>query len=128
MNLAVLLGQSARSFGDRPAVTWQGRTITYRQLDRQVTALDRWLRAARIGPGTRVALFMDNRPEYLISMLATFRSGATLVPCNARLTADELRFLIGDSGASVVITDPAHAATAGAAAGTARVLVAGRDL
>ena len=128
MNLVGLLGQSARSFGERPAVTWGERTISYRQLERQVTALDRWLRAARIGRGTRVALFMDNRTECLVSMFATFRSGATLVPCNARLTADELRFLVEDSGASVVITDTGHAATARAAAGTALVCVAGEDL
>jgi long-chain acyl-CoA synthetase len=61
-------------------------------------------------------------------MFAVFRSGATLVPCNARLTVDELRFLIDDSGALVVITDPTHAATARAAAGSARVCVAGEDL
>jgi len=125
MNIAGLLSHSARCFPERPAVTWRGRTTSYGTLERQATALDRWLRDR---DAARVAVFMDNRPEMLVSMFAAFRSGATLVPCNARLTADELGFVIGDAGAKMVITDEAHAVTARAAAGDAQVCVAPDDL
>jgi acyl-CoA synthetase (AMP-forming)/AMP-acid ligase II len=128
MNLAGLLVEAARSFPDRPAVTWQNETISYRELDRRVAALDRWLRDAGAGRDARVAVFMDNRTEMLIAMFAVFRSGAALVPCNSRLTPDELSYLIGDSGATVVITDPAHAGVARAATGGATVCVAGDEL
>ena len=60
----------------------------------------RWLRSVGAGRDTRVALFMDDRLEYLVAMFATWRSGATLVPCNSRLTADELAFLVSDAGAT----------------------------
>ena len=79
--------------------------------------MDGWLRSVGAGRDTRVALFMDNRLEYLVAMFATWRSGATVVPCNARLTTDELAFLVGDAGATVVLTDDAHEQTARAAAG-----------
>jgi long-chain acyl-CoA synthetase len=123
MNLAGLLGQAARCFPDRPAVTHRGETVTYAELDRRASGLDAWLRMHGAGRDSRVALFMDNSPEYLASMFAVWRSGATLVPCNARLTAAELEFLVGDAEAIVVLTDDAHEATARAAAGAATVAV-----
>jgi long-chain acyl-CoA synthetase len=127
-NLASLLTNAARSFAGRPAVTWGSETITYGELHRRVVALDGWLRAQHIGRNTRVAVFMDNRPEFLVAMFGTWRCGAALVPCNARLTADELSFLISDSKAAVIVTDEANAATARAASGGAVVCVAGPEL
>jgi long-chain acyl-CoA synthetase len=97
-------------------VTWRDTTIDYAELDRRVATMDGWLRSVGVGRDTRVALFMDNRLEYLVAMFATWRSGATLVPCNSRLTADELAFLVGDAGATVVLTDDAHEQTARAVA------------
>jgi acyl-CoA synthetase (AMP-forming)/AMP-acid ligase II len=87
-----------------------------------------WLRSHDLGRDTRVAVFMDNRPEFLVAMFGTWRCGAALVPCNARLTTEELSFLVSDSGAAVVITDETHAVTARAAAGNAIVCVAGPQL
>jgi long-chain acyl-CoA synthetase len=128
LNLASLLTNAARWFPDRPAVTWGTETITYGELDKQVAALDGWLRSHDVGQDTRVAVFMNNRPEFLMAMFGTWRCGAALVPCNARLTAEELSFLVSDSGAAVVITDETHAGTARAAAGDAIVCVAGPEL
>ena len=117
MNLAGLLRHAAACFPGRPAVTWRDTTIDYAELERRVAAMDGWLRSVGAGRDTRVALFMDNRLEYLVAMFATWRSGATVVPCNARLTTDELAFLVGDAGATIVLTDDAHEQTATAAAG-----------
>jgi acyl-CoA synthetase (AMP-forming)/AMP-acid ligase II len=128
LNLASLLTNAARWFPDRPAVTWGTETTTYGELDEQVIALDGFLRSHDVGRDTRVAVFMDNRPEFLVAMFGTWRCGAALVPCNARLTAEELSFLVSDSGAAVVITDEAHAATARAAGGDAIVCEAGPEL
>jgi len=119
MNLVSLLRQAAVCFPGRPAVTWRDTTIDYAELDRRVATMDGWLRSVGAGRDTRVALFMDNRLEYLVAMFATWRSGATLVPCNSRLTADELAFLVDDAGATVVLTDDVHDQVAKAATANA---------
>ena len=128
VNLASLLTNAARGFAGRPAVTWGADTLTYGELDRRVVALDGWLRRQHVGRDTRVAVFMDNRPEFLVAMFATWRCGAALVPCNARLTGDELAFLVSDSASSVIITDEEHEATARAASVGATVCVTGPEL
>jgi acyl-CoA synthetase (AMP-forming)/AMP-acid ligase II len=128
LNTARFLTFSAACHPDRPAVTWRETMWNYRELDCRVAALDGWLRSNGGGRGTTAAIFMDNRPEYLAAMFGVFRSGGTLVPCNSRLTAEELRHIVADAGVSVVFTDDGHAYTARAAAPDATVLVAGPEL
>ncbi len=59
-------------------------------------------------PGNRVAIVMHNRPEYLEAMFAAWHAGLVVVPVNARLHRDEIAFILEDSGASAVVTDPEH--------------------
>ena len=123
MNIASLLREAARCFPDRPAISWRGVTLSYRQFDDQAAAFAGWLKHVGAAPGGRVVLFLDNCPELLVAMFGTFRAGSTVVPCNSRLTADELAFLAGDSGARVMVTDAAHAGVARAAAGSDTLVV-----
>ena len=130
MNIAHFLRQSAICFPDRPAISWRGSTIDYRTFDRRSSAFATWLNRGRHGSRRRVVLFLDNRPELLIVMFGVFQAGGAVLPANSRLTDDELRFIIEDGEATVVITDPAHEETARRAAepNGAEVLVAGADL
>ena len=130
MNVANLLRLAARSFPQRPAITWRGTTLTYEVFDRRSAAFAGYLGGLDAAGGGRVVLFLDNRPELLITMFGAFRAGATIVPCNSRLTAEELEFLIADGEVKVVVTDAAHEAVAREAANAtgAVVLVAGADL
>src|SRR6478735_5689691 len=59
-------------------------------------------------PGNRVAIVMHNRPEYLEAMFAAWHAGLVVVPVNARLHRDEIAFILEDSGARAVVTDPEH--------------------
>jgi len=62
-----------------------------------------------LSPGDRVAIVMRNRPEYLEALYAIWHAGLVAVPVNARLHRDEIAYVLGDSGAAVVITDEDHA-------------------
>lgn len=125
MNVGSLVDRAARHFPSRPAVTWRGRTLSYGEFARQVVALDAWYRAKGVKTGSRVVLFMENRPEFLVAMFAAFRSGGVVVPCNVRLTADELAFIIDDAEPTIVVTDPNHEEIARASAGGTECLVGG---
>lgn len=127
MNLAGLLGGAARRFGDRPALSWRGSTLTYEELDERVTLVAGALAMADVGLGDRVVLYMDNRPEVLEVMFASFRAGAVVVPCNSRSTADELAFIVDDCEATLVVADEAHVDTARAGADGCPVVVTGDD-
>jgi fatty-acyl-CoA synthase len=94
--------------GDAPAVAGAGGVLTFADLDAQVDALAHGLRDLGIGPGDRVAVWLANGAEWIISALAVSRLRAVLVSLNPRYRAAELQFALGHSGARVVIANPVH--------------------
>ena len=88
------------------ALRFMGRTITWSQLDRRVSALAGALHRRGIGFGDRVMILMLNRPEFIEATLAANRLGAIAVPVNFRLTPPELAYLVDNCGATVLITEP----------------------
>ncbi|MFH8986108.1 fatty acyl-CoA synthetase [Streptomyces varsoviensis] len=102
-----LLRRSARRVPDRTAVRYGDRAWTYRELDDAVTVAAVTL-IDRGGPasGARVAVYGHNSDAYLIAFLACARAGYVHVPVNHHLTGDDLRYVIEQSGSSLVLTDP----------------------
>nr|WP_099025327.1 fatty-acid--CoA ligase FadD5 [Mycolicibacterium palauense] len=87
------------------ALRFMGKTTTWGELDRRVTALADALAKNGIGAGDRVMILMLNRPEFLEAMLAANQLGAIAVPVNFRLTSHELAFLVEDCESRVIITE-----------------------
>ncbi|MDT4987342.1 MAG: fatty-acyl-CoA synthase [Micromonosporaceae bacterium] len=112
----------ARKTPARVAVVHADRELTYRQLDERVTRLAYGLRARGVKRGDRVAYLGPNHPAFVESLFATATLGAVFVPINSRLTAAEIRYLLADSGAGLLIVAPENEATvAGIAAHVLRV-------
>jgi long-chain acyl-CoA synthetase len=93
----------------------------------------RWARLMREGlalaPGSHAALLIGNRAEAVEGVLAAIHAGIWMTPVNWHLTADEVAYVVRDSGARVLFTDPEHEPTARAAAPEGvNVLVAGPEL
>ena len=61
-------------------------------------------------PGDHVAIVLGNRVEWFELSLATLLSGVWLVPVNTHLQADEVAYVVQDSGARVVLADAEHRA------------------
>lgn len=80
-----------------------GTRLTYRQLDDRVARVAGALRADGVRPGDRVGLLSTNHPDMLVVIFAVAAVGAVCVPANFRLTADELAYVFGDSGAEVLV-------------------------
>ena len=95
-----------------PALRFLGRTTTWADLDRRVTALADALARRGVGSGDRVMILMLNRAEFVESILATNMLGAIAVPVNFRLTPPEIAYLVSDCDAHVVITEPVLAPVA----------------
>ncbi len=117
--LTQLLDDAARDFPRRKALTFLGRTMTYRAL---VSTVDRFAGALfdlGIRKGDRVALILPNCPQNVIAFFAVLRLGAVVVQHNPLYTAPELHHQLTDSGATMAIVyDGAYGRLAEAQAGT----------
>ncbi|MFW0794955.1 AMP-binding protein [Gordonia sp. CPCC 205515] len=104
------LARQARRNPDSIALSFEGTDLTYRELDRRVNRLARTLQRHGVTAGDRVSVLMYNRLEAVESYFAAVRIGAIAVPINFRLVAAEVRYILENSGAKVLIADAPMAA------------------
>ena len=104
MNIAEYLEQHAARTPDLIAIRFEGRSISYGQLNSDANRLASSLRAAGVAAADRVALYLPNVPEFAVAYYAGQKLGAIPVTINAILKMEEVSYLLDDSGASVVIT------------------------
>ena len=96
--------------GNREALVDGERRLTYRQLNRRVNQLARFLQGMGLKRGDRCAILAYNCLEFVEVIFATAKLGLILVPLNWRLAPAELSFIISDSGAETLFFDPEFAA------------------
>ncbi|MDQ6639189.1 MAG: long-chain fatty acid--CoA ligase [Pseudomonadota bacterium] len=106
---------SATRFPDRAAYLFFGRALTYRQLRDDAIALAGWLQRAGVEAGDRVAIFMQNCPQFPVALYAVLRADAVVVPVNPMNRAEEFKHYISDPGTKVVICSADLAAIVAAA-------------
>ena len=93
-----------RRYPDRPAFVFFDRVLTFRELYARVEALAGWLqKVAGVAKGDRVALCMQNSPQFVIGYYAILRADAVVVPVNPMNKAAELTHYITDPAARVAI-------------------------
>jgi long-chain acyl-CoA synthetase len=97
--MAILLDTHAENHPDRPALVDEFGTTTWAQLQSRVTQLSNAFADRNVGPGDTIALMMGNRRELYEVLLAAAHGGFTVVPVNWHWVADELAYVIEDSGA-----------------------------
>jgi long-chain acyl-CoA synthetase len=103
MDVAAILENQARTQAHKPALIFQGQTITFGQLKDFSFRLADNLKSLGIKRGDKVALYLPNWPEYIYSYLAIWSLGATAVPLDFMLTQEELSSCIAHSEAAVLI-------------------------
>ncbi|AFM27700.1 class I adenylate-forming enzyme family protein [Desulfomonile tiedjei] len=82
---------------EKTAILFEDRNISYRQLHMRSNATSCWLQSLGIEKGDRVAVLLENCPEFIELYLACSRLGAIFVPINFRLAAPEVDYLIRHS-------------------------------
>jgi len=94
---------SARSHPTAPAILYFDRVITFAELDAYARRFAAVLEHRGVGAGDRVALFLQNVPQFFIAVLGAWKRGAIVVPLNPMFKQQELAFHLTDSGAKVLV-------------------------
>ncbi|MFG2792451.1 SDR family NAD(P)-dependent oxidoreductase [Streptomyces sp. NPDC048419] len=106
--LPELLKAHSEKSPSRVAFADDVRAVTYQELERRTGRLAAYFARTGLRRGDRVAICLGNCVETVESLLAVVRAGAIGVPLNPRSSDAELTHFLQDSGASVLVTDPAH--------------------
>jgi long-chain acyl-CoA synthetase len=103
-SLRELQERSYAAYADGIAYVQMGRSMTYRELDRQSRAFAAWLqKVAGLKRGDRLAIMLPNVLQYPIALFGALRAGVAVVNTNPLYTARELEHQLADSGATVIV-------------------------
>src|SRR3989440_4334120 len=102
--LPAVLEQQARRVPDRAAIVFCGREVSFAELHDSVSRFAGWLQSRGIRAGDRVAIFLENCPQFAIAYYGALRAGAIVVCLNPMHKAVELQHEFEDSGARVLVT------------------------
>ncbi|WFS15230.1 non-ribosomal peptide synthetase [Rhodococcus aetherivorans] len=107
--LAEILTAAVSRDPEAPAVRYQDRTISYRELDESSSRLARELAARGVGPEDVVALAFPRSYEMVLGVWAVAKAGAAHLPVDPSYPAERVRYMLADSGAAVCLTTTSYA-------------------
>jgi fatty-acyl-CoA synthase len=100
------LQKACATYGELPAITYGDRTVTFKQVAREVENMARKLQGLGVGEGDQVAIILPNSFELVYSFFAPSALGAVQVPLNPVYRQTEFQHILKDSEAKVVIAEP----------------------
>ncbi len=98
-----ILTESARQFPDKVACEFQGKAITFSELNKLANQFANGLSSLGVGKGSKVALILPNIPQFVVCFYGIMKAGATAVPCNPLYRQKELEFQLDNSDAEAVV-------------------------
>ncbi len=109
-----------------PAVSGQGMTLAYGELEARANRLAHHLRSLGVGPETRVGLCVERSPEMVVALLGILKTGGAYVPLDPHHPAERLALVLGDSAPAVLVTEERWLQRLGVS-GSLRVVCLDRD-
>ncbi|ORA15463.1 non-ribosomal peptide synthase/polyketide synthase, partial [Mycobacterium arosiense] len=100
---ALFAAQAARS-PRAAAVTFEGRSMSYRELDEKSNRLAHLLTDRGVGPGASVALLFGRSADAIVAILAVLKTGAAYLPIDPALPAARIDFMLTDTAPMAAIT------------------------
>lgn len=104
-SVPTMLARQAAQYGDRTLLVFGDVRWSYTQARQMAAAYGGALRRAGIVAGDRVALLCSNRPEFMQALLGCAWIGAVAVPINVAARGAQLRHILGNSGARLLVTE-----------------------
>jgi long-chain acyl-CoA synthetase len=105
MNLKSLLEETAARYGEKDAIVFNDRRISYSELDKTSNQFANTLIDNGISQGDRVALLLSNRPEFVIAFFGIVKTGAIVLPLDPQYRADELVSLFEHSSPAALVSE-----------------------
>ncbi|MGB9903795.1 MAG: AMP-binding protein, partial [Desulfotomaculales bacterium] len=109
MNLARMIEKNARRIPQYPAVISEKERLSWEEFNRRVNRLANALTSLGVGKGDRVAMYLPNSPEYLVTYFAIAKTGAVAVPFNIMFKSSEITYIVNNSRAKVLVAAAAEA-------------------
>tara|TARA_R110002072_G_scaffold1780_10_gene14808 strand:- start:31855 stop:33672 length:1818 start_codon:yes stop_codon:yes gene_type:complete len=107
-NLPLRLAKTAKACPDKTAIIFEGRKISWGELDRRAGQVAQALRNEGVGFGDTVSLMMDNRIEFIENMFGIMRAGAAVSLINTNLRGAQLVHCISTTNARALIVGSEH--------------------
>ncbi|MGA9771717.1 MAG: amino acid adenylation domain-containing protein [Blastocatellia bacterium] len=108
MCLHQLFEAQVRRTPDCIAVEFDDEQITFDELNRRSNQLARHLRTLGVGPDTLVGVLMERSSQMVIALLGTLKAGGAYLPLDTAYPKQRLKFILDDSGVSVLLTNQQH--------------------
>jgi acyl-CoA synthetase (AMP-forming)/AMP-acid ligase II len=102
-SLPARLKATAARLPRKTALVFYGREISFTELDEASDRFAAWLRGRGVGPGDRVALYLENCPQFAVAHFGALKVGAITVALNPMHKTHELGHELEDSGARVIV-------------------------
>ena len=99
-----ILPETARRFGNKTSVIVEGEEFSFADMDAMSNKVANGLVSIGVLPGDRVTLYGPNSWQWVVGYYAIAKTGAVANPISAMLTTEEVRYVIKDSGARVLMT------------------------
>lgn len=105
--IAELFDEQALRNPDRPAVVYDGQSLTYRELQEHAGKLAVVLQKRGVRADSVVGIYADKSLELIVGIMAVLRAGGAFLTLDKSLPSDRIRYMLEDSGARIVLTDGA---------------------
>ena len=103
-----LFEQQAARTPNAVAVRFEGQELCYSQLNQRANQLAHYLQSRGAHPETLVGIYLERGLDLIIGLLGILKAGAAYVPLDPALPADRMRYMLEDSGASILLTRSAQ--------------------
>ncbi|WP_419884332.1 amino acid adenylation domain-containing protein, partial [Mycobacterium scrofulaceum] len=104
VSIPALFAKQVARVPEAPALTFDGRTLTYQQLDEAANRLAHLLADHGARPGACVALLLSRSAEAIVSILAVLKTGAAYLPIDPAVPAARMEFMLGDAAPVAAVT------------------------
>ncbi len=103
INLFEILDKSAEEYGNRTAIWFQKKKISYKEFKDIADRLATVLAELGVKKGDTVAIMIPNFPQFMFSFYGILKAGGVVTACSVLLTEPELAYQLNDSGAETII-------------------------